>query len=143
MKRLLVILAASLTAVEVAAAFASAGTAKSPTSAKIVIRHQLRGCHSWSANGGAFKVSLSLSLARGGAIMFVDNDVMPHQLVKTAGPAVKFVGNPKLSKIGASAKAVFAKAGTYRFTTKAGEDYMKGVKTIGEDNVLRLTVKVS
>jgi len=27
--------------------------------------------------------------------------------------------------------------------TKAGEDYMAGVKTIGEDNVLRLTVVVS
>ncbi len=27
--------------------------------------------------------------------------------------------------------------------TKAGEDYMKGMKTIGEDNVLRLVVTVA
>ena len=31
----------------------------------------------------------------------------------------------------------FTKAGVYRFTTKAGEDYTKGIKTVGEDNVLR------
>ena len=140
MKRLLVLLLASIAAVALVAAIASAGTRSSAT---VVIRHQLRGCHSWSLNGGPFKAAQTLSLARGGTITFVDNDVMSHQLVKTSGPAVKFVGNPKMSKIGASTKAVFGKAGTYRFTTKAGEDYMKGVKTIGEDNVLKLTVKVS
>jgi hypothetical protein len=37
-----------------------------------------------------------------------------------------------------------AHAASYRFTTKAGEDYtsMKSMKTIGEDNVLHLTVHV-
>jgi plastocyanin len=143
MKRLLVILVASLTAIAVVAATASAGTAKSPSSAKIVIRHQTRGCHAWSLNNGAYRAVLSVTLARGGTITFVDNDVMFHKLIKTSGPAVKFIGNPKMSKIGASMKAVFTKAGTYRFTTKAGEDYMKGVKTVGEDNVLKLTVKVA
>ena len=103
----------------------------------------MRGCHAWSLNNGAYRAVLSVTLARGGTITFVDNDVMFHKLIKTSGPAVKFVGNPKMSKIGASMKAVFTKAGTYRFTTKAGEDYMAGVKTIGEDNILKLTVKVS
>ena len=31
----------------------------------------------------------------------------------------------------------------YKLTTKAGEDYMEGTKTIGEDNVLRAIVTVS
>jgi plastocyanin len=143
MKRLLVLLAASIAAVSIVAALASAGTAKSPSTAKVTIRHQLRGCHSWAVNGGAFKPTQSLTLARGGTITFVDDDVMPHQLVKTSGPAVKFIGSPKMSKMGSSTKAVFSKAGVYHFTTKAGEDYMKGIKTIGEDNVLKLTVKVT
>jgi hypothetical protein len=44
----------------------------------------------------------------------------------------------------ASVSVKFAKTGTYRFTTKAGEDYPGiHVKTIGEDKVLHLTVKVS
>jgi hypothetical protein len=45
--------------------------------------------------------------------------------------------------MGASVKVTFSKAGTYLFKTKAGEDYMPGVKTIGEDNILRLTVTVA
>jgi plastocyanin len=143
MKRLLVILVASLTALAVVAATASAVTAKSPSSAKILIRHQTRGCHAWSLNSGAYRAVLGVTLARGGTITFVDNDVMSHKLIKTSGPAVKFVGNAKMSKVGALMKAVFSKAGTYRFTTTAGEDYMKGIKTVGADNVLRLTVKVA
>jgi hypothetical protein len=42
----------------------------------------------------------------------------------------------------ATLRVTFPKAGVYTFTTKVGEDYMSGVKTIGEDNVLRLTVVV-
>ena len=45
--------------------------------------------------------------------------------------------------MGASLKITLIKPGVYHFTTKAGEDYMAGMKTIGEDNVLRLTVVVS
>jgi hypothetical protein len=48
-----------------------------------------------------------------------------------------------MARMGARTKVTFTKAGTYRFTTKVGEDYMKGVKTVGEDNVLKLTVVVS
>jgi plastocyanin len=139
MKRTLAIILAAITGVALAAAIASAA----PKSATIVIRHQLRGCHSWSVNGGAYKPAQTVTLARGGTVTFTNNDVMPHKLIKTSGPAVKFVGKATMGKIGASTKVVFSKAGTYRFTTKVGEDYMKGVKTVGEDNVLKLTVKVA
>ena len=36
----------------------------------------------------------------------------------------------------------FPKAGVYRFATKAGEDYSKGVRTLGPDNTLKLRVIV-
>jgi plastocyanin len=139
MKRTLAIIVAAVVGVALAAAIASAA----PKSATVVIRHQTRGCHSWSVNGGAYKPTQSLTLARGGTVTFTNNDVMPHHVIKTSGPAVKFFGKATMGKIGASTKVVFSKAGTYRFTTKVGEDYMKGVKTIGEDNVLKLTVKVA
>jgi hypothetical protein len=47
--------------------------------------------------------------------------------------------------MGASLKVALTKPGTYHFTTKPGEDYpgMSGMKTTGEDNVLKLTVVVS
>ena len=39
----------------------------------------------------------------------------------------------------------FSRAGVYTFKTRPGEDYanMKGMKTVGEDNVLRLKVRVT
>jgi hypothetical protein len=47
-----------------------------------------------------------------------------------------------MNHVGAQAYLAFNRAGVYTFTTKPGEDYMKGMKTIGQDNVLRLSVSV-
>jgi plastocyanin len=144
MKRLLFIFA-GLALVASLAAGGFAATTKAPKSSKVMIRHQVRGCHSWSVNGGAYRATLSISLARGGTITFMNMDVMPHKLVKTNGPAIHFAGKPNMNHMSATVKVTFSKAGVYKLTTKAGEDYpsMKGMKTIGEDNVLRLTVRVS
>ena len=142
MKRVLIIFA-GLALVAGLATGGLAATTKAPKSATIMIRHQVRGCHTWSVNGGAYRATQSTSLARGGTIRFMNMDVMPHKLVKTSGPAIRFAGKPNMSHMNASVKVTFSKAGTYKLTTKPGEDYMKGMKTIGEDNVLRLTVKVS
>ena len=150
----LAILATLASAVFVAAA---AAAASAPGHASLVIRHQARGCHTWSVNGGRFEADQTITLSRGGWITIVNNDVMPHTLVETSGPAVKIenlktpmsMGGHRPSRpgvmnhMGATARVSFAHSGVYRFTTKAGEDYMPGMKTIGEDYVLRLTVKVS
>jgi hypothetical protein len=138
MKRALVLTATAVMLGAVAVAAASAA----PTT--IVIRHQVRGCHTWSVNGGPWAASQSIRLVRNGVITIVDNDVMPHKLIQKSGPAVRYIGNRAMSHMGASVKVAFAKPGVYRFTTKAGEDYMNMpmMKTIGEDNVLRLTVTV-
>ena len=132
----LLALALALTAVLVGSALAS--TPK----ATLTIRHQTRGCHTWSINNTSYRASLKVRLARGTTLTVIDNDVMPHKLIQLAGPKAKLV-TPAMKHMSAQAKVVFAKKGTYRFTTKAGEDYMKGIKTIGPDNVLRLTVTVS
>jgi hypothetical protein len=128
-----------------------------PGHASLVIRHQVRGCHSWSVNGGAYKASQTVAIKKGGWITVTNNDVMSHKLVKTSGPAIRIVNLKTtmgmgmhgtsvpgaMNHMGAMTKAWFSQAGVYRFTTKAGEDYMPGMKTIGEDHILRLTVKVS
>jgi hypothetical protein len=146
-----------LLAIVAAGGVMAAGASAAGGGATLVIRHQLQHCHSWSANGNAFKASQSIKLHRGGSISVTNNDVMSHKLIETSGPAVKFtrinVGTgmgmkgtfppAMLARMGSSTKLTFSKAGVYKFTTKAGEDFMKGVKTIGEDNVLRLTVTVS
>ena len=47
-----------------------------------------------------------------------------------------------LNHMGATSTVTFPAAGTYTLTTKAGEDYSKGIVTTGEDNTLRITVVV-
>jgi plastocyanin len=122
----------------------AAAAATAPGHASLVIRHQVRGCHSWSVNGSPFRASQAVSLRLGGWITVTNNDIMPHQLVETSGPAAQ-IAHRSMAHIGATAKVRFAHKGVYRFTTRAGEDYksMHGMETVGEDNVLRLTVRIS
>jgi len=130
-----------------------------PGGASLVIRHQVRGCHSWSLNGGAWKAAQHIRLAMGGSLVVTNNDVMFHKLVKVSGPAVVFqllkTGSPMkgtlklpwapglMGRPGATVKVTFPKAGVYRLTTKFGEDYMPMGATVGEDNVLHAIITVA
>jgi plastocyanin len=133
---------AIIVALVASAVIATTGHAK--TSATVSIRHQVRGCHTWSFNGGPYKAALSVHVARGTTITVVNNDVMPHRLVLKSGPSAK-IATPMMKHTAAKAHVRFLKSGVYRFVTKAGEDYAwaSGMETKGEDNVLRLTVTVS
>lgn len=99
-------------------------------------------------NKSPFRAAQSLQLARRGTITFTNNDVMPHRLIELSGPRVVMRnGDSKaaagmMSHMGATTAIRLATPGVYRFRTRAGEDYMAGVKTVGEDNVLTLTVTV-
>jgi plastocyanin len=128
---------AALAALAVTAAAPAGGTGT------IAIRHQMRGCHSWSFNSGPFKPSLSVSVRAGTVLRFTNNDVMPHKLVQAAGPKMRML-NPNMVKMASSATVKLTQKGVYRFTTKPGEDYSwaGSMKTSGEDNVLRLMVRV-
>jgi plastocyanin len=108
----------------------------------VQIRHQERGCHTWSVNGGRYRAHATMGVERGALVTFTNKDVMRHTLIQTAGPKVT-IGSAKMARIGAQAFITFTRPGEYRFTTKFGEDY-PGVdlETIGEDNVLTLTVIV-
>jgi hypothetical protein len=125
----------------VLAAAISAGFASASPTTSIQIRHQLQGCHSWSLNGGSFAAAQKIVVRAKTAFRITNNDVMPHQLVQLSGPKVSFAA-PAMNKPGAHASFQVFKKGTYVFRTKAGEDWMKGVVTKGEDNVLKLTVIV-
>jgi hypothetical protein len=126
-----------------AAALALAAPASTHSASQIlIIRHQTHGCHAWSLNGGAYKAAQIVTLNRGAHLEVGNNDVMPHKLVKLAGPALRLPTSANMNSVGAMTTVRFMKAGVYRFTTKAGEDYSNGIKTVGEDNVLKLKVVV-
>ena len=120
----------------------AAVTVPAPKAATLVIRHQKAHCHAWSLNGDAFAAGQFAQLAVGDSIKVTNNDVMPHQLVELSGPAAT-ITTAAMAKMGATSSVVFSKPGTYVFSTKPGEDYMNGVVTSGNDNVLRMKVQVS
>jgi plastocyanin len=124
------------------AALAVAASAVASSTVQVTIRHQVRGCHSWAIGNGAYGASHSLKVKHGTTLTFRNNDVMPHTLVQLAGRNVG-LGTPRMAHIGASTRVTLTKPGTYRFGTRAGEDYTSGIKTTGEDYVLRLTVTVT
>ena len=120
--------------------FASFASAHAPQT--IMIRHQMRHCHTWSFANGPSRASLKISVDQDATIRFVNNDMMPHRLVQVAGPKT-IIMKPSMNHIGAVAVLMFPGKGVYTFRTKAGKDYGgMDMKTIGKDNVLRLTVVV-
>jgi hypothetical protein len=134
----------TIVAVGIAAAAALTGSAlAAPHSATLTIRHQVRGCHTWSFDNHSWTSTQKITLGRGARLTVVDNDVMPHALVQLAGPKARLF-SPAMRKMGARARVTFPVKGVYVLSTKAGEDYpsMSGMKTVGEDNVLRLIVTV-
>jgi hypothetical protein len=148
-RKYLLALAASIavTGAAVPAIPAIASSTAVPTSGALVIHHQTKGCHAWAYDNGPFRAAQSLTLARGGTLTITDADVMSHTLVELSGPAARMSGGmmPEMGMMGrkvSTMRVSFPKAGTYRFRTHAGEDYMAGVKTTGPDNVLELTVVV-
>jgi plastocyanin len=97
----------------------------------------------WQLGEGKFTPNLKMALEAGTALRFVNNDIMPHKLIQSGGPKLTFA-HANMNHLGAIATVKLAHEGTYRFTTKPGEDYkiFAGHKTIGEDYVLHLIVTV-
>lgn len=118
--------------------------AAAPRNATLTIKHQTRGCHSWSFDGKSWHATQTIKLAHGGNLTVVDNDVMPHKLIQVSGPKARITTRVTMMHMGATAHVGFPAKGTYVFKTRAGEDYpyAKNVKTVGEDNVLKLVVTV-
>lgn len=126
----------------IGAATVLAGSAAAATpSVQISIHHQVKGCHAWAIGNGPFRATQHLAAARGTTVTVTDSDLMPHLLFQVSGPKVS-LHTPNMSKPDAQASFKLLTRGTYVFKTKAGEDWVKGVKTVGEDNVLKLIVVV-
>ena len=136
---------------------ATPSSSSASASATLLIRHQYAHCHTWSLNGGAFKATQAVTLKRGATLTVIDDDVMPHQLVKLAGASVAMRNGTTMPMMGgyisqkpglmnwmgAATTVSFSKPGVYHFRTRAGEDFMQGIQTSGADNVLTLTVKIA
>jgi uncharacterized membrane protein YfcA len=123
-------------------AAATPATQSLPTSVSGTIEHATKGCHVLNFEGMAKSApTATVRLAVGGVLNLQDNDVMPHKLYRVSGPQATFTG-ANMSRMGAKSSVTFPAAGTYVLSTKAGEDYVKGIRTIGADNTLKIKVVV-
>jgi plastocyanin len=131
------------TLLAVATALLAVAPASAAGTATITISHQMKGCHMWQLGSGKLTPNLTITLKAGTALRFVNNDIMPHKLIQSSGPKLTLVRS-NMNHLSAVASTKLTRKGTYRFTTKAGEDYkmFAGHETIGEDYVLHLTVHV-
>ncbi len=124
-----------------AGAFIVANTVAAGAATKqVAIVHLQKGCHVWSV-GATRTASLRLSLHRGDRLTVVNQDLDMHKLVQVSGPptnaGVFMMMNQRVA-------LRFTKVGLYRFHTRVAD--MRGMpeaKTIGPDNKLVLTVRVS
>lgn len=142
---------ATLRAVKASALFATLGVALAlPTASSaapprtITITHVMRGCHAWDLGHGPMRATMSVNVKRGAVVKFVNNDVMPHRLVRVAGPQIHIRG-ANMNRMAASAIARFARPGVYRFKTVFGAFFPWAASMsskIGKMNLLHLTVRV-
>jgi len=131
------------TLLAVAAALVAVSPAAAGSTTTITISHEMKGCHMWQVGSGKLAPNLNATLKAGTTLRFVNNDIMPHKLIQSGGPKLTLV-HANMNQMSAVSTVELTHKGTYRFTTKPGEDYklFAGHKTIGEDYVLHLTVHV-
>jgi len=135
--------ALGLVAALAVAAVVPAG-ASAASSRTITITHVMRGCHAWDLGHGPMRATMTVTVKRGVAVKFVNNDVMPHRLVPISGPKVQLTG-ANMNRMAASATATFARPGVYRFKTVFGAFFPWAASMsskIGRMNMLHLTVRV-
>lgn len=138
MKRSLIALAGAVLAVALAPG--AAARVSAPPDAQLWILHVQNGGHVWS-DGKRKAATMTLTLQRGQTLAVANRDEAAHQLVQLAGPKLA-LGGPVM--VNHRALVRFEKPGLYRFRTKAIElPAMPDVHTVGPDNVLRLTVRVT
>ena len=118
-------------------AVGQAGAARPP--AVYEIKHFFRGCHVFVKNE---KPAISLRLRKGDRIEILDHDVMDFDVTQTAGRRVG-LADPRLRRSEVRL-LVFRKAGLYRFELKNVQTSEElGLQTLGQDNTLRIVVRVA
>lgn len=105
------------------------------------IVHVVRGCHVWALGPRQLGPVSTVSVAPGTRLKLRIDCPMDFDLVQVAGPKIA-LGAPRFAT-GSTRVIVFRKAGTYRFVARNVQTSDEvGLETLGDDNALRLTVRV-
>ncbi len=121
-----------------ASLFAVATPAKTVT---LNIIHAVSGCHVWQTTH-TLGPSGTLALRAGGKIVLRVNCPMDFKITQVRGPKLA-LGDPTFHT-GTSRTLVFKKIGTYVLRgVNLQTSEQQGLQTLGPDNVLKLTIKVT
>jgi hypothetical protein len=138
-RRVLIGLAVAFAAVAVA----TGGAAAASSTVRLTIVHVVQGCHVWGdVSGNPLSASRTLKVKRGTKLAIRINCPMSFDFVQLAGP--KLALGASLTHAGTVRTLVFAKRGIYKLqATNVESSEQMGMTTLGPDNVLVLTVRVS
>ena len=103
--------------------------------------HVVRGCHVWVLGSKQLGPSAIVTMKPGTKLKLRMNCPMDFDLVQVAGPKVALGGTRFYA--GTTRVVTFKKAGVYRFAAKNVQTSDEiGLETLGDDNALRLTIRV-
>ncbi|HXY16783.1 MAG TPA: hypothetical protein VEH55_00165 [Gaiellaceae bacterium] len=139
MRRALIGLSVALAAVAVG----TGGAAAASSTVRLTIVHVVQGCHVWGdVDGNPLGPSRTVKIKRGATLAIRINCPMSFDFVQLAGP--KLALGASLTQPGTVRTLVFAKRGVYKLQAKNVESSEQmGMPTLGPDNTLLLTVRVS
>lgn len=124
----------------VAAVGVGTAAAASPTF-RLTILHYVKGCHVWQSATGVIGPEAKVTLKRGTKLEIRASCPMDFDVRQVRGPKLAFASRRVMA--GTTYTVSFPKPGVYKLT---GENVQTsdevGLETLGEDNVLTLTVVV-
>ena len=124
----------------VATAPAAVASVHAPSLA-ISIVHFVRGCHVWSTTSKVVGPSTTLTVKPGTRLKIRVSCPMDFDFKQTAGPRLALGGTRFYT--GTTRTLVFRKAGLYKLVAKNVQTSDEvGLETLGDDHLLKLTVRV-
>jgi len=119
----------------------AAPAAASPT-VRLSILHYVRGCHVWQLNAKTLGPSATLTLKRGTRLEIRATCPMDFDFTQVAGPRLAL--GAVRTYAGTTRTIVFARRGVYKLTVRnVQSSEERGLVTLGTDNGLRLTIRVT
>lgn len=111
------------------------------SSVSMSIVHVLRGCHVWMLGSRQLGPSGIVTVKPGTKLKLRVSCPMDFELVQVAGPRIPLGGSRFYT--GTTRVLTFKRVGVYRFAARNLQSSEEvGLQTLGDDNALRLTIRV-
>jgi hypothetical protein len=118
------------------------GNAVASATVDLVISHVAVHCHVWTRGTKTLGAATKLTVRTGTRVVIRPNCPMDFDFAQTKGPRLAL--GPTRTYAGSTRVLVFRKTGVYRLTaTNVQTPEERGLATLGEPNVLTLTVIVT